>query len=66
MARIVADAGAGIVVEDAQPETLRAAALAIRADFAGYAARARRAGEQFDPTRAWQPLIHALQRALQA
>lgn len=64
MARIVADSGAGIVVEDARPETLRAAALAIRADFHAYAARARRAGEQFDPKRAWQPLITALRRAL--
>jgi glycosyltransferase involved in cell wall biosynthesis len=65
MARIVAEARAGIVVEDAQPQTLRAAALAIRADFAAYAARARRAGENFDPKRAWQPLIQALRRALQ-
>jgi len=64
MARLVADAGAGIVVEDTRPDTWRAASLAIRADYATYAARARRAGAQFDPKRAWQPLIAALRRAL--
>lgn len=64
MARIVADTGAGIVVEDAAPATLRNAALAIRDDYARYAARARVAGSRFDPARAWQPLIQALHRAL--
>lgn len=65
MARLVAETGAGIVVDDARPATLRAAAEAIRADFAGYAGRAQTAGAQFDPKRAWEPLIEALRRAVE-
>ena len=65
MAGIVADAGAGIVVEDAKPATLRAAALKICADYPRYAERARTAGRQFDPARAWLPLITALRRAVE-
>ena len=64
MARIVADSGAGIVVEDPAPATLRAAALAIRSDFANYAARALAVGAQLDPAGSWQPLIQGLHRAL--
>ena len=64
MARIVTETGAGLVVEDARPATLQAAAEAIRADFPRYAARALAAGTQFDPKRAWQPLIEALRRAI--
>lgn len=64
MARIVADSGAGLVVEDAAAATLTAAVQTIRADYAAYAARAIAAAAQFDPARAWQPLIGALQRAL--
>lgn len=64
MARIVSDSGAGVVVEDAAAPTLRAAVLAIHADYAAFSRRAQAAGRRFDPAHAWQPLVGALRRAL--
>ena len=64
MARIVAESGAGLVVEDASPSTLQSALVAIRADYARFSGLASAAGRRFDPSRAWQPLVDGLRRAL--
>lgn len=64
MARIVERSGAGVVVDDARPATLRAASLQIHADYARYATLAQQAGRGYQPANAWRPLIEAFQRAL--
>lgn len=64
MARIVAETGAGIVVDDAQAPTLHAAVRAIRDDYPRYSRLAQAAGRRFDPAQAWAPLVAGLRRAL--
>lgn len=64
MARLVAESGAGVVVDEANAQTLLAAALAIREDFAAYAARAQTAATALDPKRAWAPVIEAFRRGM--
>jgi UDP:flavonoid glycosyltransferase YjiC (YdhE family) len=66
MARIVADSGAGVVLDAATPRAMRAAVLQIHADYAGYATRAAAAGRRYEPKQAWRPLVGAFERALGA
>jgi hypothetical protein len=66
MARIVADSGAGVVLDAATPQAMRAAVLQIHADYAGYAARAAASGRRYEPKQAWRPLVGAFERALGA
>lgn len=65
MAQWVEDFGAGLVVDDAAPQTLLAAVTRIRDNYAAYAACAREAGGALDPKRAWAPVIEAFRRGLQ-
>jgi hypothetical protein len=61
----VSDFGAGLVVEDARPETLLAAARTIRDNYAAFAAHAREAGARLDPKQAWAPVVAAFRRGLE-
>lgn len=65
MAQWVSDFGAGLVVEDARPETLLAAARTIRDNYTAFAAHAREAGARLDPKQAWAPVVAAFRRGLE-
>ncbi len=60
MARIVEQSGAGIVLDDARPESLLRAAQAAVARFPQLHARALAAGAQYRPEASWAPLAERL------
>jgi hypothetical protein len=60
MARIVEHSGAGIVLEDANPQSLLRASHAAVAQFALLHAKALAAGVQYRPDSSWAPLVERL------
>jgi hypothetical protein len=60
MARIVEHSGAGIVLEDANPQSLLRASHAAVAQFAQLHAKALAAGVQYRPDSSWAPLVERL------
>lgn len=60
MARLIDAHGAGVAVADLGAPSLRAAIETVRADYAGFAARARRASQQLRESHSARALIDAL------
>lgn len=60
MAQLVKTTGAGVVVSDSSASTLRAATLEILNDYEKFAALAEKAGQKFDPIRAWAPFVNVV------
>jgi len=63
MADIVANSGAGMVIDEAGPQVLLAAAGAVLARYPDLQARAFAAGAAFDPANSWAPLVERLRLA---
>jgi hypothetical protein len=63
MADIVAQTGAGLVIDEATPQALLAAAAAVVARYPALQARAFAAGAAYDPSNSWAPLVSRLRLA---
>jgi len=63
MAGIVAQSGAGMVIDEATPQALLAAAQAVLARYPQLQARALAAGAAYDPANSWAPLVERLRLA---
>ena len=63
MAGIVADGGAGIVIQEASAPALLQACQRIEREYASYSQAARRCAADHSAAAAWRPLVEALQRA---
>jgi hypothetical protein len=63
MAGIVAQSGAGVVIDEATPQALLAAATAVVAQYPQLQARALTAGAAYDPANSWAPLVERLRLA---
>jgi len=65
MAGIVAQTGAGVVIDEARAQTLLAAANTVVAQYPALQARALAAGAAYDPASSWAPLVERLRMAEQ-
>jgi hypothetical protein len=63
MADIVAQSGAGVVIEAATAQALLAAATEVVAQYPQFQARALAAGAVYDPANSWAPLVERLRLA---
>jgi hypothetical protein len=64
MAPIVADSGAGLVLPDTNPQRWLEAVVEIRANYAGYQAKALIAASRYQSSEVWKPLASGLRAGL--